>query len=231
VVKAIQNGRLPTLADFRGNGGTEKSSLSEAPPYVPARNGNGTPGTPSAGFSSPQQGASGQPLGRAGVAINPNSPIVQLNYEAPVASAGGPSTSFPQNGSTENRDFGSTGNRSNSQPQFARDNPVSPPIGGESSGTGTNVAQSALGSSQPSASAATNPDTTFKYVQDRLRQLGATYYLLEAWGDHKDAYRFYCQMAIGGNPKLKQSFQSIDADPLKAMANVLQQVEDWQKRG
>ena len=40
VLKAIQSGRLPTLADFRGPGPADKSNLSEAPAFVPP---GGTP--------------------------------------------------------------------------------------------------------------------------------------------------------------------------------------------
>jgi hypothetical protein len=81
------------------------------------------------------------------------------------------------------------------------------------------------------ANESSNPDAKFSFIQDRLKRLGATYYLLEAWGDQKDAYRFYCRMSIGGNPHVTRSFEHVDADPLQAMAKVLEQIEDWQKRG
>jgi hypothetical protein len=58
--------------------------------------------------------------------------------------------------------------------------------------------------------------------------LGATYYLLESWGDQERQYRFYCEMAIGGNTRYKRSFWSIDTDPVRAMAQVLEQVQAWQ---
>jgi hypothetical protein len=31
---------------------------------------------------------------------------------------------------------------------------------------------------------------TFTHIQHRLRELGATYYLLESWGDRRQLYRF-----------------------------------------
>ena len=37
VVKAIQNGRWPTVADFRAAGENAKNGLSDAPAFVPAR--------------------------------------------------------------------------------------------------------------------------------------------------------------------------------------------------
>jgi len=45
-------------------------------------------------------------------------------------------------------------------------------------------------------------------MQDRLRQLGATYYLLETWGNQRQFYRFYCQMAVGGNSSYTHYFEA-----------------------
>jgi hypothetical protein len=67
----------------------------------------------------------------------------------------------------------------------------------------------------------------FVYVQQRLRQLGATYYLLEAWGNDRQLYRFYCKMAVGGNASYTRYFEATDSNPLQAMAQVLQRVETW----
>ena len=64
-------------------------------------------------------------------------------------------------------------------------------------------------------------------IQNRLRQLGATYYLLEFLGGQQQRYRFYCKMAVGGNPNFPQVFEANDTDPLRAMSQVLQQVESW----
>jgi hypothetical protein len=67
----------------------------------------------------------------------------------------------------------------------------------------------------------------FSQVQQQLRQWGATYYLLESWGGSQQLYRFYCKMAVGGNPNFTRYFEAIDSDPLHAMRQVLQQVESW----
>jgi hypothetical protein len=75
--------------------------------------------------------------------------------------------------------------------------------------------------------AATSGSDPYTVIQDRLRQLGATYYLLESWGDQDRQYRFFCRMAIGGNAQCTRSFWSIDTDPFQAMRQVLQQVEAW----
>jgi hypothetical protein len=73
------------------------------------------------------------------------------------------------------------------------------------------------------ASLAADP---FHAIQDRLRRLGATYYLLESWGNDQQLYRFYCKMAIGGSSNYTRCFESTNADPLQAMTQVLRQVEE-----
>ncbi|MCC6126474.1 MAG: hypothetical protein IT426_16060 [Pirellulales bacterium] len=71
----------------------------------------------------------------------------------------------------------------------------------------------------------------FSQIQDRLKQLGATYYLLETWGNRQQFYRFYCKMAVAGNTDFTHCFEATDADPLQAMADVLKQVEAWRNGG
>jgi hypothetical protein len=72
---------------------------------------------------------------------------------------------------------------------------------------------------------------SFMTMQDRLRQLGATYYLLETWGNQRQFYRFYCQMAVGGNSSYTHYFEATNANPLAAMADVLRQIEAWRGGG
>jgi len=67
----------------------------------------------------------------------------------------------------------------------------------------------------------------FNDIQDRLRELGATRYLLEYWGSRQQLYRFYCKMAVAGNSNYTRYFEDTDSDPLRAMAEVLRQVEAW----
>lgn len=67
----------------------------------------------------------------------------------------------------------------------------------------------------------------FTAIQQRLQQLGATYYLLETWGSDRNLYRFYCTMAVGGNANYTRCFEQTDRDPLQAMAKVLSEVEAW----
>lgn len=86
----------------------------------------------------------------------------------------------------------------------------------------------AVGVSQGLTSANTDQ---FAYIQDQLRRLGATYYLLESWGNDQPLYRFYCKMAVGGNASYTRYFEATDASPLQAMALVLRQVETWHDGG
>lgn len=76
-------------------------------------------------------------------------------------------------------------------------------------------------------SAEHSPDQ-FQAMCQRLKELGATYVLLESWGDRQEQFRFYCKIAIAGNPHYTYRFEATNPDPVAAMANVLRQVESWQ---
>lgn len=67
----------------------------------------------------------------------------------------------------------------------------------------------------------------FASMHFRLRQLGATYCLLESWGPQSELYRFHCKMGIGGSTNYTRSFEATDPDPLGAIAKVVEQVEQW----
>jgi hypothetical protein len=73
-------------------------------------------------------------------------------------------------------------------------------------------------------------DEKFRRTEMRLRDLGATHYMLETWGPDNNRYRFVCKMAIGGNADVNRYFQAVDDDPWQAMETVLQQVEQWRSR-
>jgi hypothetical protein len=67
----------------------------------------------------------------------------------------------------------------------------------------------------------------FTEMEHKLREYGATYYLLETWGNDGQLYRFHCRMAVAGNPNYTRHFEATDRDPLTAMSQVLQRVEAW----
>ncbi len=91
----------------------------------------------------------------------------------------------------------------------------------------TGVRKDAAAPAAPAEAAAAVPDVPmgFDDIQLRLRELGASYYLLESWGSQRQLYRFSCKMAIGGNADFTRYFEAADADPLQAMLQVLRQVE------
>jgi hypothetical protein len=94
------------------------------------------------------------------------------------------------------------------QPVFA-----APPPGGPTLGSG--------------AAETGNQGESLPRIQQRLRELGSTYSLLESWGNQGQLYRFYCKMAIGGNANYTRYFEATDSDPVRVMNRVLQQVEAW----
>jgi hypothetical protein len=67
----------------------------------------------------------------------------------------------------------------------------------------------------------------FQTAEMRLRELGATYYLLETLGPTADEYRFVCKVPSGARADEMLAFFSVDRDPLGAMNNVVRQVESW----
>jgi hypothetical protein len=81
----------------------------------------------------------------------------------------------------------------------------------------------------PAASASRGPGDSelFSWFEKRLREAGATYYLLETWGNEGELYRFHCKMAVANNPNYTRHFEATDRDKLQAMSRVLEQVEAW----
>jgi hypothetical protein len=77
------------------------------------------------------------------------------------------------------------------------------------------------------APTASFPPGHFREAELRLRELGATYYLLETLGPGSGQYRFYCKVAFGPKPEEMLAFFATDRDPLAAMHQVARQVEAW----
>jgi hypothetical protein len=71
------------------------------------------------------------------------------------------------------------------------------------------------------------PADRLTYILDRLRELGAVYYLLETWGNDAQRFRFHCKMAVAGNPDYTRHFEAIDREAIQAMGKVLAEVESW----
>lgn len=64
-------------------------------------------------------------------------------------------------------------------------------------------------------------------MEQRLKDLGATYYILEKWGNRERLYRFECRMAIASDANYTRFFEATSERPLGAMDSVLRQVEAW----
>ncbi len=82
------------------------------------------------------------------------------------------------------------------------------------------------GDKAPLEEVASRTSDQFTAIQQRLRQLGATSYALETWGN-EGRFHFTCRVSVDGNPGLNRLFQASDAEPLPAMAKVLHEVEQW----
>jgi len=78
--------------------------------------------------------------------------------------------------------------------------------------------------------AASTSDEKFRQAETRLRELGATHYMLETWGPDNNRYHFVCKMAVGDNAEVSRVFQAFGDDPWQAMGTVLRQVEEWRAR-
>ncbi len=61
-----------------------------------------------------------------------------------------------------------------------------------------------------------------------LRSLDAADYTLEDWGGEGHLYRFRCAIALGENRDHTRQFEAIDADPLRAVHQVVGEVTSWQ---
>jgi hypothetical protein len=91
---------------------------------------------------------------------------------------------------------------------------------------GANIAIEPHRAADSSAAGAAGPER-FTEMERKLRELGATYYLLETWGSDGQLYRFHCRMPVGENPNYTRHFEATGADAMKAMAEVLERVGAW----
>jgi hypothetical protein len=140
----------------------------------------------------------------------PPSAVTAAAYEATIAPSGGTSEAKSAVAAAFPDSIGSQASASNVAGPAAAVAPASAEA--SSSGHRDNLTQA----------------DSFTQIQQRLRQLGATYYLLETWGNQRELYRFYCEIPIGGSPNFVHHVEATHAEPLQAMAQVLQEVESRQ---
>lgn len=81
---------------------------------------------------------------------------------------------------------------------------------------------------RPEATAA-DASPQFQQILERLRALGAVHYMLETWGNDAQRFRFHCKMALRSNPNYIRHFEAIDRDAVRAMSQVLAEVEAWRQ--
>lgn len=65
----------------------------------------------------------------------------------------------------------------------------------------------------------------FATSEERLRELGATYYRLEAWGDRGEFYRCACDIRLEPRSRAARHFEAIEPTASEAIAAVIAQVE------
>jgi len=80
------------------------------------------------------------------------------------------------------------------------------------------------GSRQTSTKTVTVTSERSKQIQSELQLLGATYILLEQYGDEEIVYRFICHV---DRPSGGRRFESQHASSLDAMQQVLNEVRAW----
>lgn len=74
-----------------------------------------------------------------------------------------------------------------------------------------------------------NPATSD--LEQQLRELGATYYRLESWGQSPPVYRFHCTVTITiGLAEYSRRFEADAESPRQAMQQVRQEVQAWHHR-
>jgi len=104
---------------------------------------------------------------------------------------------------------------------------LGPRSGRETTGQPTRLGNERSIQRLPPPSAPDRSPDWFSAVAQRLRDLGATYYLLETWGRNGELYRFHCKMAVAGSQSYTRHFEATSDDAAQAMRSVLEQVEAW----
>jgi len=191
-----------------GNMAQDSANIREAPRW-------GAQGTPDTAWQSqPANPPRGGVVPTGGAIVNPAMGNQSASFSAPADPARGAPGGYPMA-------------RGANEPPYRNPAAENGPGGPQFSQPGRPVALSA---NDPAAGRAIQPldqPDRFTVMERRLRENGATYYLLETWGNEGELYRFHCKMAIGNNPNYTRHFEATDRDALKAMAQVLERVEAW----
>lgn len=169
-------------------------------------------GTPAGGSAWPREAATVAPTGGTPTVVPVSGPGDQPGYNQSA------SFSVPVNNEVV---------PAGGQPPAAQTPHQLPAAPGEASPYGSAPpVNPAVAAADRTACPLEQPDR-FTEMERRLREYGATYYLLETWGNAGELYRFHCRMAVANNGSYSRHFEATDRDALKAMSDVLAQVEAW----
>ena len=209
MVRGLIDGQWP------GHSASAYGSLDEAPPFEAARPADSPPAVARGQIGSDWQEIPGQQTRRwpSGADRLTSSPVIAASLQSKVGPVG-PFGAVSQSGPN-----GAVPLATRAVPAHAGLAAVGPDR------PRTSVPQPGT-AVEPAARDRPTVDR-FAFIQDRLRQLGSTYSLLESWGNSEQLYRFYCRVAVGGNPNYTHYFEATDSDSLEAMARVLGKVEAW----
>ena len=64
-------------------------------------------------------------------------------------------------------------------------------------------------------------------IRDQLEDLGVDYMVLDTHGEQAQRYRFHCRIQVPGSAVYSRTFEAEDADPSRAMGQVLADIRVW----
>lgn len=203
---AIFGKQIPELIEgiYRGNTKTEEWQTRPAQPVAgPVSNA----GANQLAMQQHRADLTPAPAFQAGTAgsLNPAYGVGSKNLEPPALSTNAFQTAQPLPLSPSNNQSYSPNLGQALPPSTLRDQQVNP---------------AAL--TRPAPPANLN-SAAFQQGQQRLRELGASYFKLETTGEATERYRAVCQIAAPNGPV--QNFTSIHADALTALNDVISQIE------
>lgn len=210
-------------------GGTSENSFSEAPLYVAG----GTSSSPAApGIAPPDVGSLAPPVVTLPEpSVTPPATLTRPAVPPGNVAGASPPVPQPQGGSpTAGLIPSSAPAASSAVMGDVRSDPAVIPAAFQAPAdpriAAAAVQPAVVASPNAPPRAALEADNSLRQIQQRLHELGATYVLLESFGN-QGLYRFYCKMAMGGNANYTRYFEATDSDPVRAMTQVLGQVEAW----
>ncbi|MEQ8208806.1 MAG: hypothetical protein RH917_03160 [Lacipirellulaceae bacterium] len=89
------------------------------------------------------------------------------------------------------------------------------------------VAKAAPSQPVPSQPATKNAQDHLEPLLRQLRELGASQYDLQTWGEAEQFYRFQCEMPLSQSSALTQQFEAVASDPHESIAQVVAEVAVW----